>query len=278
MPELPEVETTRRMIEKYCAGKRIERVEVVRPELLKSPTPEPTEFSGALRGVWIQNVLRRGKHLIFELDNGYAVLTHLKMRGSFRFVSDSSVAAEPYLGVEFFFDDGSSLRYHDIWRWGEFRIVHNVQSELFKHVPALAGMGKEPFDQGFTPKVLRDAALRRARTPIKACLLDQSVVAGVGNIYADEALFRARVRPDRLPPSLSDDEWMALRDAIVQVLTEATEGGGTISDNFVTPEGNPGAYHPRVYGRGGEPCDRCGTPLTRIKITGRGTVYCPNCQ
>jgi formamidopyrimidine-DNA glycosylase len=139
-------------------------------------------------------------------------------------------------------------------------------------------MGIEPFDEGFTVEALRKAASRRARTSIKAYLLDQASVAGVGNIYADEALFKAGIRPDRVVGDLETDEWQRLRDALVAILTEATEGGGTISDNFFNTEGQPGAYVPRVYGRGGMPCVDCGTLLTRVKITGRGTVYCPKCQ
>jgi formamidopyrimidine-DNA glycosylase len=139
-------------------------------------------------------------------------------------------------------------------------------------------MGNEPFDERFMAEALRKAASPRAGSPVKAALLDQAVVAGVGNIYSDEALFRAGIRPGRLVADLAPADWQRLRDSIVAVLTEAIDGGGTVSDNFFNTEGQPGLYVPQVYARNGLPCVKCSAPLVRTKITGRGTVYCPNCQ
>ncbi|HEY3331303.1 MAG TPA: DNA-formamidopyrimidine glycosylase [Capsulimonadaceae bacterium] len=278
MPELPEVETVRRGLAHDVVGREISSLSVSVPKLIKPPVTDVAEFERILLKSHVENVRRRGKYLIFELSNGYAVVAHLKMRGSFRYEAQSGKPDEPYLGVRISFTDGGELRYHDIWGWGEFRLLRNTPESLNAALPGLAGMGIEPFDDGFSAEHLREAAQRRVRTTIKACLLDQSVVAGVGNIYADESLFKARIRPDRLVGDLSTDEWRRLRDAIVGVLTEATEFGGTVSDNFFNPEGRAGAYEPLVYGRGGQPCPVCGIPLERIKITGRGTVYCPKCQ
>lgn len=277
MPELPEVETIRRGLAKAVVGQRIVSVFVAMPKLLREPVSDADSFQSGLSNRTIENVRRRGKYLIFELDNGYALLTHLKMRGSFRYESHDA-PQQPYMGVRFSLGNERDLRYHDMWGWGEFRLISNSPDEVSRWSPALARMGNEPFDERFEAEALRKAALRRVRSSIKAALLDQSVVAGVGNIYSDEALFRAGIRPDRRVGELSKDDWCRLREAIVSVLTEATEGGGTESDNFFNTEGMPGTYVPAVYGRHGKPCLNCSSPLVRIKITGRGTVYCPNCQ
>lgn len=278
MPELPEVETVRLGLQRYVVGKTIESVEVVMEKLLKPPIIDPDEFQSLLRSKRILNTRRRGKYLIFELDSGYALVAHLKMRGSFRFIESAQNPDERHIGLRIKFTDGTELRYHDMWGWGEFRVLVDNQESIFEAIPALSDMGMEPFDAGFSAEALRKAALRRARTSIKACLLDQTVLAGVGNIYADESLHRAGIRPDRVVADLSDEEWQRLRDAIVTVLEQAVGGGGTVSDNFADSDGRPGAFVPVVYGRGGQACVTCGIPLKRIKISGRGTVFCPNCQ
>jgi formamidopyrimidine-DNA glycosylase len=139
-------------------------------------------------------------------------------------------------------------------------------------------MGAEPLDSDFTAEVLQYGAQRRGKSAIKACLLDQDVVAGVGNIYADEALYRAKIRPERRVRSLTQDDWHRLAAEIRAVLGEAVAAGGTTSDNYVDANGRQGAYAPRVYGRAKLPCQACGAVLTRIKVSGRGTVFCPRCQ
>jgi formamidopyrimidine-DNA glycosylase len=196
------------------------------------------------------------------------------MRGQLLVVAQDA-PDEKYLAAAFQTEDGRELRFHDMWTWGEMRLM--TADELAAHA-SLAEMGPEPLSLGWTPAMFREALQKRPRTAIKAALLDQAVVAGVGNIYADESLFRSGIRSLRPAGSLDDDDVSRLHREIRAVLTEATEGGGTTSDNYVDAEGAVGRYTPRVYDRGGRPCVQCGTTLERIRVTGRGTVYCPNCQ
>lgn len=286
MPELPEVETVRRGLERRLVGKVIVGGVVPSPKILRAPVTGPSEFLTALRGQRIQNVRRRGKHLIFTLGNGYALVSHLKMRGHMRVVGEgrstpvdgAEQMPEKFLRLALDLDDGSQFRFYDIWGWGEMRLVPDREEEIARWVPALSTMGPEPLSDEFTADRLREAAGRHAKTSIKACLLNQDVVAGIGNIYADESLHRAGIDPSRRAGSLNPDEWRRLRQEIRAVLTEAVEGSGTVSDNFFDTKGEPGRYVPRVYDRAGKPCLVCGTTLVGSKITGRSTVSCPKCQ
>jgi formamidopyrimidine-DNA glycosylase len=171
--------------------------------------------------------------------------------------------------------EATDLRFYDMWTWGEMRAL--TADELAEAAPALAEMGPEPLEPDWGGEQLA-AALAGRRTAVKPTLLDQTVVAGVGNIYADESLFRAGINPRRPAKSLSAAEADRLAREIRAVLTEAVEGGGTTSDEYVDLAGAVGRYTPRVYDRGGEPCPNCGTALTRIKLGGRGTVFCGGCQ
>lgn len=274
MPELPEVETLRRGIERDLVGQKIVQVSILVPKMLKGTVADPVEFTRLLQNRQIESVGRRGKHLIITLDCGYYLLLHLKMRGQLR-VLPSDAPVEKYLAAAFRVEDGRELRFHDMWTWGEMRLM--TADELAVHA-SLTEMGPEPFSQEWTPTVFREALQRRPRTAIKAALLDQTIVAGVGNIYADESLFRSGIRSLRPAGSLTEDEIAHLHREIRSVLTEATEGGGTTSDNYVDAEGRVGRYTPQVYDRGGQSCVRCGATLERIKVTGRGTVFCPSCQ
>jgi formamidopyrimidine-DNA glycosylase len=274
MPELPEVETLRRGLERDLAGHRISEARLPIPKMLKGVITDPSMLAQKLQGCRIESLGRRGKYLIFTLDCGYYLLLHLKMRGQLLVVPAEAPDAK-YLAVALKTEDGRELRFHDMWRWGEIRLL--TPDELASH-PGLAGMGPEPFSEEWTPQVFGQSLAKRPRTAIKAALLDQAVVAGVGNIYADESLFRSGIRSLRPAGSLSAEEVSRLHQEIRSVLGEATEGGGTTSDNYVDAEGQVGRYVPRVYDRGGEPCIVCGATLERIKVTGRGTVYCPSCQ
>ena len=273
MPELPEVETLRRGLERRLMGRTIEKTEVFVPQMLKGTVTDLRVFEESLHNVRVESVGRRGKHLIITLDSGYYLLFHMNMRGQLRIV-EADAPVDKYLAASFSLDNGTQLRFHDIWRWGEMRVA--TQSELAEH-PSLAGMGPEPLSE-WSAEHLAAGLKKRPKTAVKAALLDQSVVAGVGNIYADESLFRAKVQPLRLAGSLTPEETASLNREIIAVLTEAVAGGGTTSDNYVDTEGQIGQYVPRVYDRGGKPCVTCGTELTRIKVTGRGTVYCASCQ
>jgi len=180
-----------------------------------------------------------------------------------------------YLALAVSFEDGSELRFYDIWTWGEFRLL---DSQGLKSHAGLSGMGVEPLSEEFTRDVFIASLNRRQKSAIKAVLLDQSALAGVGNIYADESLFRSGIRPARLAGSLKEDDVDRLRSAIREVLTEAIGEGGTVSDNYFDAENRPGRYEPQVYDRGGKPCPRCSEQLIRTRIAGRGTVYCAACQ
>lgn len=287
MPELPEVETVRRGLERCVVGRRITGVEVANPKVLKGQA-EPI-FRARVTGRRIEQVARRGKYLLVTLgaaeaaietlsptadtDVSFTLCLHLKMRGQVR-VSDAAAPIEPYLCVSLLLDDGSVIRFHDMWTWGEIRVL---TPEELKAVSGLAGMGPEPLEAGWNGAMLAGRIGSR-RTAIKPTLLDQAIVAGVGNIYADESLFRAKVHPQRVASSLSADELEVLARAIRTVLAEAVEAGGTTSEEFVDVSGSIGGFRPHVYDRGGKACHHCGTTLTRIRLGGRGTVFCEGCQ
>ncbi len=274
MPELPEVETLRRGLETHLTGRIFGETRVLVPKMLKGTVCDPAVFTESLRGVRAESVGRRGKHLIILLESGYHLLFHMNMRGQLRF-ADADAPVDKYLAAAFPLDNGRELRFHDVWRWGEMRLVS--AGELAAH-PSLLGMGPEPLSGEWTPAQLGAGLARRPKTAIKAVLLDQSVVAGVGNIYADESLHRAGVHPLRPAGSLADEEIVRLNAEIVAVLTEAVAGGGTTSDNYVDADGQVGRFAPRVYDRGGKPCMACGGTLTKIRVSDRGTVYCGVCQ
>ena len=279
MPELPEVETVRRGLEPYLAGKTITNARVLIPKMVKGPVSDPGEFAARVIGHTISAIRRRGKYLIFDLDSGYHLLFHLKMRGHMRVVPRHT-PDDKYLALGITVSaDGSDepyeLRFHDIWTWGEVRLLDT--NELQSH-PSLVAMGVEPLSDSFTGAELRASLSRRPKTAVKAALLDQEILAGVGNIYADESLYRSGILPDRPAGSLTVDEAERLSGQIRCVLTEAIGDGGTVSDNFFDTEGKPGRYTPQVYDRGGQPCLKCGATLNRTRIGGRGTVYCGSCQ
>ena len=274
MPELPEVETLRRGLEQHLLGRTVGKTRVLVPQMLKGTISDPDVFTQSLQQTRVESVGRRGKHLIITLDSGYYLLFHMNMRGQLRFAK-ADAPVEKYLAAAFPLDNGIELRFHDIWRWGEMRLI--TSEELAAH-PSLLGMGPEPLSGKWNAEQLAAGLAKRPKTAIKAALLDQGVVAGVGNIYADESLFRAGIQPLRPAGSLSAEEMARLATEIIAVLSEAVQGGGTTSDSYVSAEGQVGQYTPRVYDRGGKPCVSCGAELTRIRVTGRGTVYCGSCQ
>jgi formamidopyrimidine-DNA glycosylase len=274
MPELPEVETLRRGLERHLVGRTLGEVRVLIPKMLKGTIADPDVFRDRLQKTRVESVGRRGKHLIITLDSGYYLLFHMNMRGQLRII-EAGVPVEKYLAAAFPLDDGRELRFHDIWRWGEMRLA--TADELAQH-PGLIGMGPEPLSGEWTPAHLAAGLAKRPKTAIKAVLLDQAVVAGVGNIYADESLHRAGIHPLRPAGSLSEAENARLNAEIIAVLTEAVESGGTTSAEYVSAEGQTGQYVPRVYDRGGQSCVSCGGTLVKIRVADRGTVYCDQCQ
>jgi formamidopyrimidine-DNA glycosylase len=272
MPELPEVETVRRTLGVLVAGRTIEQVTVRLPRIIQRIEPEA--FCLELAGQTIREVSRRGKFLRFVLDD-WTLVSHLRMEGRYG-VHDADEPLEPHTHVIFRFADGKELRYRDVRQFGTMELFRRGE-EWSK--PPLAKLGLEPLDPAFTAKALK-AALAKRTAKIKPLLLDQTKVAGIGNIYADEALFRARIHPERTADSLTGPEWKRLHAAIVETLTEAVASGGSSVKSYVNGQGEMGMFQLQLnaYGRKNEPCPRCGRPIAKTVVGGRGTHFCPRCQ
>jgi formamidopyrimidine-DNA glycosylase len=274
MPELPEVETIRTRLAPRLEGRRLERVEIVDPRLTR---PEPPEaIAAALEGERIVRVSRRGKYLVFEFESGRHLLVHLRMTGNVEHPAQGGLAADPYRRAVVSLDDGSDVAYRDVRRFGTWDLLEPGDLEDYF---AVRRLGAEPLERGFTTRALTQA-LEGRRAPIKAALLDQRAAAGVGNIYADEALWRARLHPLRPAGSLTTGEIARLRKAIRAALEMGIARQGASLRDYRDPEGRRGRMQDefKVYGRGGEPCPRCGTPIEKTRAGGRGTWFCPHCQ
>jgi formamidopyrimidine-DNA glycosylase len=273
MPELPEVETIRSRLAPRLQGRTLERVEIVDPRLTR---PEPPEaIAQALEGERISSVGRRGKYLVFEFESGRHLLVHLRMTGNVEHPARGGLAADPYRRAVVRLDDGSDVAYRDVRRFGTWALLEPGELEDYF---AARRLGGEPLERGFTTHVLTKSLAGR-RAPIKAALLDQRAAAGVGNIYADEALWRATIHPLR-PGSLDGDEIARLRKAIRAALEMGIARQGATLRDYRDPQGRSGRMQNefKVYGRAGEPCPRCGTPIEKTRAGGRGTWYCPQCQ
>jgi formamidopyrimidine-DNA glycosylase len=272
VPELPEVETVRRQLAPVLEGRRFVRVEISDPRLTR-PLP-PDEVARELAGERVRAVERRGKYLLLRFESGRALLIHLRMTGSLRHAA-KALPPDPYRRAVVRLDRGEQLGYRDVRRFGTWLLIDPDALEPY----LAARLGPEPLDASFRSRDLaRGLANRRA--PVKAAILDQRTVAGIGNIYADEALWWARVHPLREARSLGGREVQALHRSIRRVLARGIERQGATLRDYARPGGEPGGMQDefKVYGRGGEPCDRCGTPIERIVVGGRGTWYCPTCQ
>jgi formamidopyrimidine-DNA glycosylase len=277
MPELPEVETVRRGLERHLVGRRITSVDVGRERTVRRTSREA--LIAGLTDTVVEAADRRGKYLLLPLDSGDTMMIHLRMSGQ---VLLAAVGAPrpPHTHVVMHLDDGHEAWFVDPRTFGEVVVFDpgNVELEL----PELARMGVDPIAEPFDPAIVR-AAFGASKRALKPLLLDQHVVAGIGNIYADEILHRARLRPDRAASTLDRRQIRVLHESIVGVLTDAIEAGGsTLGDaQYVDLMGEGGSYQDdhRVYGRGGERCSTCGRGWIRRTVTGgRGTHYCPVCQ
>jgi formamidopyrimidine-DNA glycosylase len=274
VPELPEVETIRSRLAPRLEGRTFERVEIVDPRLTR---PEPPEaIAEALEGERIVAVGRRGKYLVFAFDSGRHLLVHLRMTGNVEHPARGGLAADPYRRAVVRLDDGSEVAYRDVRRFGTWALLE--PGELDDYFAARR-LGGEPLERGFTTRALAQSLAGR-RAPIKAALLDQRAAAGIGNIYADEALWRAKIHPLRPAGSLDPDEVARLRKAIRAALEMGIARQGATLRDYRDPEGRRGRMQDefKVYGRVGEPCPRCGTPIEKTRAGGRGTWYCPHCQ
>ena len=273
MPELPEVETVRARLEPVLTGRRFERVEILDPRVTRPV--EPREVAAELEGEVVEAVDRRGKYLIFRFETGRVLLIHLRMTGTVRHERDGAPEQDPHLRVVVRLDDGSDVIYRDVRRFGTWLLLEPGEEADY----LAQRLGEEPLSRAFTPASLA-ARLDRRRAPVKAALLDQRAAAGMGNIYADEALWRARIHPLRAAGDLDEEEVKRLHKAVREALKAGIARQGTTLRDYRTPDGEEGRMQTalRVYGREGEPCYRCGAEIGKTRAGGRGTWYCPSCQ
>lgn len=288
MPELPEVETVCRQLDPELCGTTIERLGVLDPRWCR-PEP-PATLEKAVSGATIEGLDRRGKYLLLGLDGDRTLVMHLRMTGNLvlaeggdtldpsegrRLYEGERSTSERHLRARFRLGDGRELWFTDPRRFGEAFLVESEAALVAR----FAKLGVEPLSDEFTPEHLGEVAAGRT-APLKSFLLDQSRLAGVGNIYADEALFRARLHPLSPAGSMRPEHLEALRDAVVAALEAGIEGGGASIDDYRDGRGERGTMQDEflVHTREGEPCPRCETPIVRIVVSGRSTYYCPSCQ
>jgi len=265
MPELPEVETIKKELEKAVLGKKIIEVIINNPKSIKEPGKE--DFIKGLKSVVIKNILRKGKLLILELSSGKSLVMHLKLTGQLIYPGNAKTSR-----VSFRLSDGKILDFNDSRLLGELRLLDNWQSLKF-----IKQLGPEPFD--LTLDKFKQM-LANKKTKIKPLLMDQTFISGIGNLYAAEALFRAKIHPERPALSLSDKEKKLLLKEIKHILSQAIKHKGSSVDQYLQLSGRPGDYvrYLKVYDRQGKPCFVCKTPIKRISLGGRGTYFCPRCQ
>lgn len=274
MPELPEVETVRRSLLPVVIDKPIETIEVSYDKILQHIAPEA--FREKLRGRRFLDITRRGKYLIFHIDQPLDMVAHLRMTGRLVFYSNSDIPREKHTSVIFTFTSGGDLRFEDVRKFGTIDLVPRGE---YGQVKGLASLGVEPLSEDFTVKFLQELTAQSGAM-IKGLLLDQSKIAGLGNIYADESLFMAGIHPERQGSSLGEAEVEKLHGAIQEVLAEAIKGQGTTLRDYRTGYGRQGSFQNKlqVYGKKGEKCPRCGVDLEYKKVAGRTSHYCPACQ
>jgi len=287
MPELPEVETVRRGLYELIIGRKVAKVNHDNPKSFPNASADVVNF---LIGATITDVRRRAKVLMIDLSTGYTLVIHLKMTGQLVFrgkdavfgaghPNDSLIGELPDRStrVTFEFADGSHLYFNDQRKFGWVKLLPTLE---VPNIDFMQKVGPEPLEADFTAEQFAERFKRRAKTSIKAALLDQTVVAGVGNIYADEALWGAKIHPQRLVGSVSQVEFEKLYTELRSVMNLAIEKGGSTDKNYVNAEGKRGSYmdFARVFRREGQACPRCGTTIIKFKAAGRGTHICPHCQ
>lgn len=274
MPELPEVETVRRGLEKRLPGLRITRAQVLKP--MSIGYPKPRKFEGGLAGKQFAAIQRRGKYLICALDGGDRLCVHLGMSGRLTLM-DKHPPVNSHVRVRIFLSDDRELRFEDMRIFG--RMWYLPAKDTFEEIiPGLASLGREPLEN-LDVEYLKQSLAKRKQN-IKAVLLDQTVIAGLGNIYADETLFLSGVHPERPAQSLKTDELARLIDNAREVLQNAIGLGGSTLRNYVDSDGVNGNYQHTayVYARKGEPCRTCASKIEMVRLAGRSSHYCPQCQ
>lgn len=287
MPELPEVETVKRGLQKLITGRKIKSVS---SDNEKSFPNSKLDINENLVGASVMGVRRRAKVILIDLSSNYTLVIHLKMTGQLVFVSaenrfgaghpnNSLVGSLPDKStrVVFEFADSSHLYFNDQRKFGWVRLLPTAE---VPNIDFMKKVGPEPLEEGFSVSEFKGRFKKRARSNIKAALLDQTVIAGVGNIYADESLWGAKIYPRRLVSSITDVEFKKLYNAVRSVMNLSIEKGGSTNRNYVNAEGKKGSYmdFANVFRREGLPCNRCGTTIEKIRVAGRGTHICPYCQ
>lgn len=273
MPELPEVETITNTLKRFIINRTIDRVEVYWPNIVKHPD-DVEQFKHILTGQTIQSMGRKGKFIIFELDD-YVLVSHLRMEGKYR-VCEQSEPLDKHTHIIFRFTDDEELRYNDVRKFGTMH-VFKKGSELSEK--PLSQLGPDPFEAEFTSKYLGEK-FKKTRRSIKAVLLDQTIIAGLGNIYVDETLFQANIHPLKSANALTQSEIRAIKKYATSTLKQAVKQGGTTIRSYVDGAGEMGMFQQAlfVYGRENEPCQHCGNTIIKLRVAGRGTHVCETCQ
>lgn len=273
MPELPEVETVRKTLQPKLAGLTITGVETILPKVIR--TPEPDQFRGKITGRKIVRINRRGKYLLINLSGNFTLVVHLRMTGRLVYCENDQPLSK-YTHLIFNLSDNHQLRFSDMRQFGRLWLV---PTESLGTLAGFKTLGIEPLDDLFTREFLKKE-LRSRHSKIKPLLLDQTFIAGLGNIYTDEVLHRAKINPERLATTLTSREIARLYHAIKDVLQEGIENRGTTIRDFIDGDGRAGGYQEqlRVYSREGEPCPYCGQKIVRKKVGGRSSYFCPSCQ
>ncbi len=271
MPEIAEVETVRNTLKKQILHKKIKKVEIIYPKIIESNIDD---FTKNLIGNEFIDIKRKGKWLIFELHDFY-LLSHLRMEGKF-FLKNKEEPIEKHEHLIITFTDETDLRYHDTRKFGRMNLI---KKEYLEITPAIAKQGEEPFSQNLTKEYLKEK-FNHKNIPIKTLLLDQTIISGLGNIYANEVLFASRINPLKLGKDLTLEECQKIVTATNSIIKEAIAMGGTTIKSYTSSLGVTGRFQQKlkVHKKEGEPCLACGQPILKIKIGGRSTYYCGNCQ
>lgn len=273
MPELPEVETVKRLIEPQIVGRHILQGIALHPQVIAHPGADV--FCNALRGQRVQGTDRKGKFLLINLESGDDIVVHLRMTGSL-YAAPTDFPLEKHTHVILKLEGDRELRFVDMRRFGRLWLLRRDEEDSFSGITKL---GPEPFAAEFNGGYLQDALINKKRA-IKDCLLDQHIVTGIGNIYGDEILFAAKIHPQRPASSLSAEECQRLSELIPQVLLRAIEQNRISPEEYLKEKGRGYRSTPyfKVYGKKGQPCPTCGEPLCRVIVAGRSSTYCPSCQ
>lgn len=286
MPELPEVETVVRGLNRLILKKKISQVKHDWPKSFPNLEKDVNDF---MIGAEILKVQRRGKAIIIKLNNGWVLVTHLRMTGQMVYRGEENWGAghpnDDFLNdlpnkstrVEIDFEDQTKLFFNDQRKFGYMKLLPEPEIE---ELPFFVKLGPEPLEDNFTVEIFKERLLKKKNSLVKPTILDQSVIAGVGNIYADEALWRAKIHPETRIKDFSNIDFKNLHESIRFVMNKSIEKGGSTDRNYVNADGSRGNYleYAAVYHKNGQPCKRCGTEISKIRVGGRGTHFCENCQ